>query len=789
MALAQNQNPTLLTQQLITGNRSIPSSDLLALLPQSPNSKFLLWQPKLKAYRNGKIKHNKQLAAKVFENKIAAINAQFIEKTKGVNTEGPYFRKLKAKRDSKIEKYEGKIQNGNWLMTSLGEAPVYFENSEAQKNVEKINKYLFNKGFFNGRATFTVDTSLAGQAKVNYIINENLPFTIKSVQWQIPDPAMETLINRSSESSLLKIGERFEETKLNAERARIETLLRNEGYFLYSRNQLLPKVHYLPNNPAQGVAIVIKIDNSRSGSDTKYKIETVSFIIDASSESELANAAVKIDTVKHNGINFIFAGAPFSTKFLPRKIFLKPGAFYSQTDQYETQKALQNLDQFKFANPSIDTLGQKLQLRFYAIPLEKYQFTGEGGFNVFQGTPGPFANASLKIRNIFGGLESLENQVRVGYEGQYGYGSTKSFEAGINTSINIPLIVLPGNFTALDRHNPRTQLGLGFNYVNRQEYKRLNFRLAANYSWQKSQKRNYNFSLIDLNLINTPYLSNAFDSTLNELKKTGNNLRESFGKSFVSSVSGSYVFNENFLGQNQKGKYLRLFAELGGNVLNLSKNSEIGLVNRILGNNLNYFKFIRLLADYRKFFPLPKAGHILAYRINTGLAISYQKNSDVLPYEKYLFAGGSYSLRAWEPRRLGLNRIVNEATSRNYRLEQPGNLLLESSLEYRFPVVKLYGQLNGAFFVDAGNVWTLQGRNTQAKISDFRFKNVFNQLAMDTGLGIRYDFTYFVLRLDAAAKVIDPVYKSNKLVIDDFFKKNKDPNLKLNWNVGIGYPF
>jgi outer membrane protein assembly factor BamA len=792
---AQNTSQRLLLQPQVIGNRSVSNDEILALLPQNPNKKFLFVRFKLFFYNKGKIKHNKQLADKHFEKKIAAINNKFFAKTKNLNTEGVYFRKLKSNRNKKIEKYEKKVSEGNWLMTSLGEPPVYYNQSDAQKNTEKITKYLFNKGFFNARTSFAIDSSVAGEAKISYLITENQPYKIKNISWDIPDKQLETVYFSQKSESLLKTGDRFDQDALNTESIRTENLFRNQGYYLYSRNQTRYKVHYLPTSPDSGVHILAEIKSPENNPNKQYQIGEVSFIVDASGQQNLADRNMVVDTVKMNNIQYIFAGDRFSTKFLHKKIFIKTGQIYKQVDQFETQKALQNLDQFKFANPNIDTVGNKLKVNFYAIPLEKFQFTGEGGFNVFQGIPGPFINGTFKVRNIFGGVASLDNTLRLGYEGQPGFSNNnsgnRSFEVGFNTSVNIPLILLPGKFGKLDHYNPRTQLGLGFNYANRLEYTRLNFKLAANYSWQISQKKLFNFSLIDLNLINTPKLSYSFDSTLNQLKLVGNNLRESFGKSFVSGISGSYVYNDNFLGQNQKGRYLRLFAEFGGNFLNFTKNNEIALINKILGNNLNYFKYGRLMADYRRFIPISNSKHsILAYRFNTGLAISYNNNSKILPYEKYLFAGGSYSLRAWEPRRLGLiSYTANNEQQINNRLEQPGNLLLESSVEYRFPIVKLYGQLNGAAFIDAGNVWTLNTQNATSSESDFRLKNLAKQLALGTGFGLRYDFTYFVIRLDAAAKVIDPRYNSNKFVLDDFFRKNKDSNLNLNWNVGIGYPF
>lgn len=794
MCLGQNKNGILLANQQFVGNNSVTSDELSSILPQKTNKKFLrIIRFKLWLYNQGLTKHQKNLVSKKYENKISDANSAFLEKTKNISAKSLKYRKLKDKRDKIIEKNEAKIKDGNWLMTKVGEAPIYYSETIAQKNVENIRKYLFNKGLFNASASFIVDTVQQKSANVTYFINERNQYIVKTIKRTTNDLLIEKIIEKNDFESKIKVNQKFNEANLAEERTRIENLLRNNGYYQFNKNQIKYKVQYLPIDQNNEVNISINISPLVEGkNEISYEIGKVEFIVDATSNNN-NQTEIQVDTINNKGISYIFVGQKFSPKFLHKKIFLRPGELYNQANQYETQKALQNLDQFKFANPSFDTLNNKLNIKIYTLPLEKYQFTGEGGLNVFLGAPGPFVNATLKIRNIFGGLESLENSVRVGYEGQSGLINKGSFDAGFNSTINIPQIFLPWNFSSLDKNNPRTQLGVGFNYSDRYDYKRLNFKLAANYSWQKSQKNQFNFSLVDLNLINTPYLRKGFEAILDSLKNQGNNLKESFGKSFVSSLSGSYVYNDNFLGQSQKGKYLRLYGELGGNLLNFSKNGELGFVNNILGNNLNYFKFIRILADYRKFIPVgSNSNNIFAFRLNTGLAISYSKDSEVLPYEKYLFAGGSYSLRAWEPRRLGLNKSIAQNNSNaelTYNQEQPGNLLIESSLEYRFPIAKMYGQLNGAWFVDMGNVWTIKKTGINEKDSDFKLKDMAKQLAVGTGFGLRYDFTYFVIRLDAAAKVIEPLLGKDRYVLDDFFRKNKESSYKLNWNIGIGYPF
>ncbi len=802
IAFCQVKNSNLLISQSASGNRIIQNDQLESLFPQKPNSTLFgsPFKHKLFSYQLFEKKHLKKLKNGVYQSKIKYLEKKFESESAKLINKPEKLLKVKRKKEDKIAKIENKIQNGSWAMQNFGEAPVYFDPAIAEKNTEKITKFLFNKGLFNAKASFKADSTPLG-IKVNYKIVENVPFYINSYEIKCEDSVINRIIKENQVESLIKIKDLYDANKLTAEKTRLENIFKNKGYFLFDKNAITYQVKYIPTDSKGDVQVIMNFLKDETNQKNKiYVIDQVDFIIDNTNEKniDLINNQVVTDTIRQNNVNFILVGQNFSTKYLYKKLFLKQGDIYSNNENIITQKALQNLDQFKFANPTFDASNQKLKVKYYAVPLEKNQLTAEGGFNVLQGVPGPFLNITVKNRNIFGGLESLENAFRVGYEGQQGFdaniGNKLSFETGFNSTINIPQILMFGKYRSLDPYNPHTQIGLGLNYANRYDYTRLNFRLSTNYSWEKTLKKRFNVSLIDLNLINTPKLNQKFSNILDSLQKQGNNLKEAFGRSFISSLSGSYIYNDNYLGQSQKGKYFRIYSELGGSILNLTKNGKLGFVNSLLNtDSLNYFKFGRLLMDFRRYINVSNKNpsKILAWRINTGLAVSYDKNSEALPYEKYMFAGGSYSLRAWEPRRLGLNNLGIVSDNLNqYNLEQPGNLLLEGSLEYRFPLIDLLGKINGAVFCDFGNVWSIKKAKSIARPSDFKINNFLSQMAVGTGFGFRWDFTYFVIRVDAGAKIIEPLEKQgNKFVLDDLFRRNTTNSKKLNWNLGIGYPF
>ena len=434
---------------------------------------------------------------------------------------------------------------------------------------------------------------------------------------------------------------------------------------------------------------------------------------------------------------------------------------------------------------------------------------------VTQGFPGPYYSLSFKKRNIFKGLEIFELNGRFGFEGvaaatEIG-GVYRSTEAGINSSVTFPQFLFPtGRYSdQLGKFNPKTRLLAGYTYTDRPEYQRSNFTISNTYTWQNKRTTNYSFTLTNLQIIQST-LTNAFDSLLTDLQtKQGNNLKNSFKPSLVSSMIFTMTWNPNNYGNAERNSFfMRFTAESGGTLFNVYTPTIA------TDNGLQVYKYLRASLDLRKKIIIDKNTSV-AYRFNTGVAYSYG-GDNALPYEKYFFVGGSNSVRAWRPRRLGVGSSPPPVTTNpasdgtfNYQYEKPGEILLEASIEWR---KRLFGFVNGAIFIDAGNVWSFQqvkppdaAENVaswaQQGNTKFYFDQFYKEIAVGTGFGLRFDFNFLVLRLDIGIKAWDPARApGDRFVLDrlSFFKpyahKNADgtySNVRepVIWNVGIGYPF
>ncbi len=449
---------------------------------------------------------------------------------------------------------------------------------------------------------------------------------------------------------------------------------------------------------------------------------------------------------------------------------------------------------FRFININYDSTSGSLVANIYTSPLSRYQWSNEVGINVTQGFPGPFYNLSFKKRNVFKGMETLEINGRIGIEGVAPATEVDdvyaSVEAGANVSITFPQFVLPISAAAKERLgkiNPKTRLLTGFNYTQRPEYTRENFNLSSTYSWQNEKNTLFQFAVTDVSIINSSITDGDFANRLEELERQGNRLINSFEPSFVSSMSLNIAWNKNSYGLGKSNSsFFSIFLESGGTSLNFL---DAAILER---EGLESYQFLKLNFDYRKTKPL-NPNTTFAYRINAGIAKPYSDNA-VLPYEKYFFAGGSNGIRAWRPRRLGPGSFTPLDSTEtgplvNYDFEQQGEILLEGSVELR---KNLVGFIDYALFFDFGNIWTIRNDNSRPG-SQFELDRFYKEIALSGGLGLRFDFSFLVLRLDAGIKLYDPARPEGRRFIlsKDFYEApfTAAASEPVVFNIGIGYPF
>lgn len=843
---SQRLQPTdpILTAQVIRGNRTVTSEELESLIPQKPNSRILGLPvtPKLWLYRLGTRRFDRDAVVR----RLAAKTNEFEGQSQQLSQQPQSLKRLNRRFARHAKRLRQQIEEGNWVMRNLGEPPSYFSEQDARTNAAKMQRFLTDKGFFNAQTAYALDTLRNGQIRVTYSITENAGFYLRKITYEIDDPRVDSLVRQSLAQSTLVAGERYDFQKIAAEKVRIETALRDQGYYAFSRQ-------YMPNPD---------VDTSRRSSERRLTADSLHRPVDlylairnppgrashplyriggvevrvTNDELQPVATTTGIDTVRRNGIIYLLGGRDISSRLLDGKIFLRPGALYSQTYYRDTQRQLFLLNQFKFVNLNFtDTTNRQLRTLITATPLDKYEYTLEGGLFVLyqgQGYPGPFTNLTFRVRNLFGGLETFETSLRYGIEAQTGFASSTpgqnsvytAQELGVTTSLIFPQIIFPGRLRfRFNPYNPRTQVSLGFTNTIRPDFRRSLLRATMAYNWQTNPTKQFSFLIADINLINAgpgfkQAISDQFRERLDTNRLQGGTLYLSFRRSFASGVSFAYTYNNNVVGQNRRANFFRTVVESGGTTLNFFPDAQLKQIFNLNEKNtagLQYYKYLRFNFDYRHYIPI-QPHTTAAFRLNTGLVYGYGPGRTA-PYEKLFFAGGSNSIRAWLPRRLGPGADYPQPSPTNpsgpafnlndprrseqflYTFEKPGDFLLEGSAELRGRLFHLLADVNGTIFIDAGNVWRLpySAANTQ---STFRFDSFVPQIAVGTGVGLRLDFSFFLIRLDGGIKVWDPArqyfseedgqFVDRRFILPKFSLRQltKGPN-PLVINFGIGYPF
>ena len=701
--------------------------------------------------------------------------------------ENPDQRKLEKRYDkinSRLATLEKKLNYGNWFMRT-GNPAILYDSLKTYETQLQINSYLNNHGFFDAFLTTNVEKKRK-KAFVTYQIVENEVYLIDSVFQNAADENIQKLLG-GNRRSLIRVGNPYNQAVLTNERQRVETLLRNNGYYNFSKSFIEYNVYQ--DTIAHKVDIEQLVQNPvDSEHHTVYTLDSIQFTIDSPAavipDQEVNNS--------FNGVDYTLYRDRYSEKIIDSRIFLNNGEIYRQQDALETQRQLANLDIFSFVNITFDTLGNTLNTRITTRPNQKYQITNQLGASVTEQLPGPFFSHSLLNRNLFRGLEIFEFNFRAGLEGvvsaTHEGGVYRSRELNTSASVIFPQFLLPFNDWSLrrfGRYNPRTRALFGYNYVNRPEYIRDAWNAILAYNWATTDLRHqFSLNLLDANLIRSS-LDNAFRTRLEDFQAQGNNLINSFLPSYVSSVSGQTIINFNQYGFNHKNdaSLLRLFVESGGTSFHFFNESFIE------DQSLQYFQFLKFQSDFRRYLPINR-NSTFAYRLNLGLAKPYGISQGVLPYEKYFFAGGSTSIRAWQPRRLGPGSFrppVREDGSFDYRFEQPGEILFEAMFEYRR---NLFGYFDGAVFIDVGNTWAFR-EDPSRPGADFKFNRFYKELAVGTGLGLRMNFEFLVLRLDMGIKAYDPAAPEGERYILDNISFSRPLGIRSQrvFNIGIGYPF
>ena len=798
----------LLVKQKIKGNRKTDAYVYKELLQQEDNRRFLGFTPYVYFYLVGsqvfdkeKAKEKKEKLAARLDAKIDSLMADRERLTADSSTNPKKVQRLNNKiqkelrrKDKKLRKQDERIEQGNWLMRVVGEPPALYSPEDTKISKEKMELYLFKKGFFRGKVKVEVDTINGHNIKTKYHIKEGSRQRIRRINYEIEDAAIDSIVQANKGKSLLKPLDPYDEDKLAAERERIYSSLRNNGYYAFSRDYIFIESDTTFADNRRIIDLLFIIKNPTKEQHKSYRIGEMVFKIDP-------NVALKrfsFDTLVYNQTQYVTNKADYPLDVLDNRLRVHPGQLYNQKEVINTQSRLASLDMFKFVNMSFDTAatGGDIHINIYTTMQPRFEISQEVGLAVSQGPPGPFGNLTLKFRNPLGGFEVLQIGARASFEGQISPFLPDSViyqarEAGVNLALTFPGVLFPLRVVKrrLDPYNIRTSFTFGATNVVRPEYTRNIYNASLLYNTFLNTRHQFSVGLIDINIIDTRRLNDNFREFLDSLQANGNSLIQSFRQSLVTNFNIGYTYNTTYTGAGVSiapSKYLRVFLEGGGLITDVIDRRLTAEQNNILG--LKPFRYWKIQADYRYYRPTNR-NNTLVFRIAGGVVKEWGL-SNTLPYEKFFFAGGSNSMRAWPPRRLGPGSYtppLGETGEITYQAEQPGEMLLEGNIELRSKIV---GSFEGALFLDAGNVWMLSTDNLREG-AEFRVGDFYKDIALGTGAGLRLNFSFLIIRLDAGVKLYDPALPAmERWVIQEIgwkkpFGRQKSPV----FNLAVGYPF
>lgn len=823
-----NGKNLLIKNNILVNGKSTNDEVALNQMYQRPNSNLLGYRLRLNLYNLANLKPDSTYQAKFKNNPGKYERMSKILSAKQVDRLGQSFW------------YKGIHE----FLKNTGEAPVIIDTSKTKKSLLRLKSYYFNNGYFKVATNYNIDTIGFKRAKINYNITTGPAYTLDSIRTKISSPALDSLYKTNSELSFLKTGNQFKTSDFDEEKNRITTYFRNHGAYFFQPTYVTYDVDTIGKKDKADITLIIKDntiqekDSSRTEPFKLYKISDVNIYTDYST----ANAKKPIkDSTTYNNFNlYSYDKLKYKPRAITDAIFITKGGTYADFRTTLSSRYLNNLKIFNY--PSIqyevdkrDPTAQSLIAKVYLTPRKKYSFgtsldLTHSNIQDF----GIGATISETIRNVFNRAETLEISARLNV------GSSKDManpndnffnvsEYGVDTKLNFPRILMPfGTEKIIPKSMiPSTSIAAGFSKQRNIGLDKESFTGGISYLW--SPKR-YNTAKLDL--LNAQYVRNLnpdnyykvytssydelngiaqnYNTTAENVDEQGNLIIPTGTANFTNEVlsnntelqpgdpeyedvesieerrirltendfilATSYTFTKTTkkdLADNTFYQFKTKIESAGtllsaiSSVASLPKNSS--------GNyeifNLEYSEYIKTEFDYIKHWDFGKE-QVLAVRSFFGIAIPFG-NSNYIPFTRSYYSGGSNDNRAWQPYALGpgSTNAVNDFNE--------ANMKIALSAEFRF---KIFGDVKGAIFADAGNIWNVLDNVTDEKA---RFDNVNDlaEIALGSGFGLRYDLSFFVVRLDLGFKTYNPAHERG----ERWFKEYNFGHSVLNF--GINYPF
>ncbi len=697
--------------------------------------------------------------------------------------------------------------------------PPVFDTAAALRSVVFMNNLMHALGYY--KSIITWDSSLSvkndqQKVSVSFSVTPGKGFKFDSVSYRLQDSALQALAFSRRNASLLKRGQPYSVEIIAAEMDRLVELFRNNGYYKFSRDdlnaerdtifsalinpsldpfeqlRLLQLAKQRQDNPLMNVVVQLRNPDAVSHF-RKYYIRNVNIYPDLGLLED--TTAAKFDSTNVNGIHIFNRFGKFKPAFIASRSTLRPGQLFRQRNSTRSYTNFVELN--TFVQVTIDMIEVRdtsalldALIRMYPTKKQDISVTADASYNTADiittgNLFGVGLNFGLNNRNVAKQAIQSSTNLRTGVEINAGNNFIQTLQTSLSHNISFPRLIAPHwllkPFVNTDSlRSQRTLLNFSGAYTDRKDFyalKSLNVSLGYQATRSRRQRKSHTWFFSPLNV---EYVLLTKRDTLLKLIQLNPNLKYSFNDGFVISSVLGYNYLQTAADGAKKNE-VRFGIEQSG--------ALTGLIKK-LDEDANLYRFLKIDADFKHYINYQKSA--IVFRLYAGVGIPYGKTADgtkeqQLPFFKSFYAGGPYSMRAWQVRQLGIGSSRYFDTAAEAKgVDRFGDIQLEANVEYRFNLGTLFGvKLKSALFTDIGNIWYRNNDiNPNYKGADFNFSKLFTDIAVGAGTSLRFDFDYFLIRFDWAYKIKDPAYAQQ-----NYGWFHDVQLLKGQFQLGINYPF
>ncbi|MCH5225772.1 MAG: BamA/TamA family outer membrane protein [Muribaculaceae bacterium] len=664
----------------------------------------------------------------------------------------------------------------NRWVRKLGEPPVVYDSTLVAAGVEQLEKAMINKGFLYAQASADtiVDKKNKKKIKVNYRVSPGVQYVVNGITYEFPDSTFRSIVMKDSDHFVVRTGTPLDRSLLETQRETITNSLKNQGYYGFSKEFITFNADTTAGSNLVDLTMRLNPPYARQTGDLltheKYYIKDIRYITDfdpslGESASQIIEKAQHLDyrdiQIYNSGKGYLRPGV------LYENCFIHTGQPYSQVSVDRTYSALSRLSILKFINIAFVPAGKEegknlLDAYILLTPAKSQSVAFELEGTNSEGDLGVAAAVTYTHRNVGKGSETLTTKLRGAYESLSGNLEglihDRYMEYSVDLGVTFPKFKAPFLKEGFKRRvNASSELNFSMSYQERPEYTRVISTAGWSYRWVNRKDKNvYLFTPIDINYV---YLPESTLDFINNIAPDNPLLKYSYEDHFIMRM-GFTFYHSNKREEKpwdltfQRNIYtVRANLETAGNILYLlnmlfrPRSHVSSDPFKLFG--IYYSQYIKLNTDYG-FLHIFDNRNSLALHAGFGIGFPYG-NSTILPFEKRFYGGGANGVRGWDVRTLGPGSYPGNNSVSDF-INQCGDIRLILSAEMR---TKLFWVIEMAAFIDAGNIWTIKNYPNQPG-GLFKFNEFYKQLAASYGLGIRFDFSYFLLRFDMGMKAHNP---------------------------------